>query len=230
MFRHVSQSGQTLGNISEKHRETSNVSEVGRKHFSFPGSKFCFRNNVSTSGQTWKHSRKHRESQMLPQQMPTMFSSFPRALDSKQEQLRRIQPCISPAHTRMSCMNSTPPLLNAITKKSLKDLISLDLVQLECQIWWIIQVSIYIEDIRRLRQEIWILCSSGKNYISRVSAANERDIREAKIPRYTGTGDIHVPVLVNRVTTCNLRNPRYSSVLKPIREWQLSLLRFAIDC
>jgi hypothetical protein len=27
MFRHVSQSGQTLGNISEKHRETSNVSE-----------------------------------------------------------------------------------------------------------------------------------------------------------------------------------------------------------
>jgi hypothetical protein len=33
MFRHVSQSGQTLGNIGEKHRETSNVSEVGRKHF-----------------------------------------------------------------------------------------------------------------------------------------------------------------------------------------------------
>jgi hypothetical protein len=27
MFRHVSKSGQTLGNISEKHRETSNVSE-----------------------------------------------------------------------------------------------------------------------------------------------------------------------------------------------------------
>jgi hypothetical protein len=68
MFRHVSQSGQTLGNISEKHRETSNVSEFARKHFCFPGSKFCFRNNVSTGGQTWKHLRKHRESQMFPQQ------------------------------------------------------------------------------------------------------------------------------------------------------------------
>jgi hypothetical protein len=69
MFRHVSQSGQTLGNISEKHRpETSNVSEFGRKHFCFPGSKFCFRNNVSTVGQTWKHLRKHLESQMFPQQ------------------------------------------------------------------------------------------------------------------------------------------------------------------
>ena len=68
MFRHVSQSGQTLGNISEKHRETSNVSEVGRKHFCFPGSKFCFCNNVSTGGQTGKHLRKYRESQMFPQQ------------------------------------------------------------------------------------------------------------------------------------------------------------------
>ena len=68
MFRHVSQSGQTLGNISEKHRETSNVSEFGRKHFRFPGSKFCFRNNVSTGGQTGKHLWKHRESQMFPQQ------------------------------------------------------------------------------------------------------------------------------------------------------------------
>jgi hypothetical protein len=60
MFRHVSQSGQTLGNISEKHRETSNVSEVGRKHFCFSGSKFCFRNNVSTGGQTGKHLWKHQ--------------------------------------------------------------------------------------------------------------------------------------------------------------------------
>ena len=67
MFRHVSQSGQTLGNISEKHRETSNVSEFARKHFFFSGSKFCFRNNVSTGGQTGKHLRKHRESQMFPQ-------------------------------------------------------------------------------------------------------------------------------------------------------------------
>jgi hypothetical protein len=28
MFCHVSKSGQTLGSISEKHRETSNVSEI----------------------------------------------------------------------------------------------------------------------------------------------------------------------------------------------------------
>ena len=61
MFRHVSKSAwQTLGNISEKHRETSNVS-------AFVRSKFCFRNVVSTGGQTWKHLRKHRESQMFPQ-------------------------------------------------------------------------------------------------------------------------------------------------------------------
>jgi hypothetical protein len=33
MFRHVSQSGQTQENISEKHRETSNVSEFARKKF-----------------------------------------------------------------------------------------------------------------------------------------------------------------------------------------------------
>jgi hypothetical protein len=58
------------------------------------------------------------------------------------------------------------------------------------------------------------------------------NIREVKILRFrfTGTGDIHVPVPVNRGTTCNLRNPRYFGVNKPIREWQLSLLRFAIDC
>jgi hypothetical protein len=61
MFRDVSKSGQTLGNIGEKHSETSNVSEFARKHF-------CFRNNVSTGGQTGKHLRKHRESQMFPQQ------------------------------------------------------------------------------------------------------------------------------------------------------------------
>ena len=56
MFRHVSKSGQTrIGNICEKHRKTSNVSEFARKHFCFSGSKFYFRNNVSTGGQTWKH-------------------------------------------------------------------------------------------------------------------------------------------------------------------------------
>jgi hypothetical protein len=42
--------------------------KVCRKHFCFLGSKFCFCHNVSTSGQTWKHLRKHRESQMFPQQ------------------------------------------------------------------------------------------------------------------------------------------------------------------
>ena len=57
-----------IRNISEKHKETSNVSEFAMKHFCFSGSKFCFRNNVSTGGQTWKHLRKHRESQMFPQQ------------------------------------------------------------------------------------------------------------------------------------------------------------------
>jgi hypothetical protein len=36
MFRHVSQSGQTPGNISEGHRETSNVSEFSRKQILFP--------------------------------------------------------------------------------------------------------------------------------------------------------------------------------------------------
>ena len=30
MFRHVSKSGQTLGNISERHSETSNVSELSQ--------------------------------------------------------------------------------------------------------------------------------------------------------------------------------------------------------
>jgi hypothetical protein len=77
LFRHVSKSGQTLGNISEEHRKTSNVSEFARKHFCFsgskfcfPGSKFCFRNNVSKGGQTGKHLRKHRESQMFSQMFP----------------------------------------------------------------------------------------------------------------------------------------------------------------
>jgi hypothetical protein len=41
VFRHVSQIGQTLGNISEKHRETTNVSEFARKHFCF----FIFASN-----------------------------------------------------------------------------------------------------------------------------------------------------------------------------------------
>ena len=41
---------------------------------------------------------------------------------------------------------------------------------------------------------------------------DKSDNREVTIPRFqfTGTGEIHVPVPVNRGTTCNLRNPRYS--------------------
>jgi hypothetical protein len=78
MFRHVSQSGKTLGNISEKHRETSNVSEVGREHFCFPGSKFCFRNNVSTGGQTCRET--FEETSRITNVSATMFPSLPRAL------------------------------------------------------------------------------------------------------------------------------------------------------
>jgi hypothetical protein len=54
-----------------------------------------------------------------------------------------------------------------------------------------------------------------------VDYAEMRYIREVKIPRFrfTGTGDIHVPVPVNRGITCNLRNQRCSGVRKPIREW-----------
>ena len=97
MFRNVSKSGQTLGNISEKHRETSNVSEFDRKHFCFLGSKFCFRNNVSTGGQTWKHSRKHRESEMFPQQCflvcpglhSPMDSAFVQALNKERLKIKQ---------------------------------------------------------------------------------------------------------------------------------------------
>jgi hypothetical protein len=45
-------------------------------------------------------------------------------------------------------------------------------------------------------------------------AWHSMDNREVKIPRFRFrcTGDIHVPVPVNRGTTCNLRNRRYSGV------------------
>jgi hypothetical protein len=59
---------QTLGNISEKHRETSNVSEFARKHFASREANFVSATIFSTGGQTGKHLRKHRESQMFPQQ------------------------------------------------------------------------------------------------------------------------------------------------------------------
>jgi hypothetical protein len=69
MFRHVSQSEQTLGNISEKHigKHKIFLNLVGNI-FASREANFCFRNNVSTGGQTGKHLRKHRESQMFPQQ------------------------------------------------------------------------------------------------------------------------------------------------------------------
>ena len=67
-----------------------------------------------------------------------------------------------------------------------------------------------------------IICQKLYFYFNRIgNIARNRfsDNREVKIPwfRFTGTSDIHVPV--NRGTTCNLRNPRYSGVWKPIREW-----------
>jgi hypothetical protein len=86
MFRHVSQSGQTLGNISEKYRETSNVSEFGRKHFCFPGSKFCFCNNVSTIG---ANMETFEETSRITNVSTTMFPSLPRALLYQEIQLRR---------------------------------------------------------------------------------------------------------------------------------------------
>jgi hypothetical protein len=74
MIRHVSQSGKTLGNISEKHigKHQMFLNLLGNIFASATqnllGSKFCIRNNVSTGGQTGKHLWKHRESQMFPQQ------------------------------------------------------------------------------------------------------------------------------------------------------------------
>jgi hypothetical protein len=40
MFCRVSKSGQTLGKISEKHRETSNVSEIAGNIFASPEANF----------------------------------------------------------------------------------------------------------------------------------------------------------------------------------------------
>jgi hypothetical protein len=54
-------------------RETSNVSELDRKHSCFPGSKICFCNNVSTGGKTFK------ETLRITNVSATMFPSLPRA-------------------------------------------------------------------------------------------------------------------------------------------------------
>ena len=75
--RHVSQSGQTLGNISEKHRETSNVSEFARKHaylllekqILFPQQ--CFHG--------WANRETFEETSRITNVSATMFPSLPRA-------------------------------------------------------------------------------------------------------------------------------------------------------
>jgi hypothetical protein len=61
-------------------------------------------NFVSATMFPWvgKHGNIRGNIENLVNVTATMFSSLPRALDSNQEQLRRIQPCISPAHTSMS--------------------------------------------------------------------------------------------------------------------------------
>jgi hypothetical protein len=50
MFRHVSQSGPTLGNIGEKHRETSNVSEFAIGNILLPGKEILFPQQCFTYG------------------------------------------------------------------------------------------------------------------------------------------------------------------------------------
>jgi hypothetical protein len=65
MFRHVSQSRQTLGSISEKHRETSNVSEFARKQFLLPW---------------WANMETFEETSRITNVSATMFPSLPRAL------------------------------------------------------------------------------------------------------------------------------------------------------
>ena len=62
MFRHVSQSGQALGNISKKHRETSNVSEFARKHFCFSGNfvSATMFPRVGKHGSIWGNIENHK--------------------------------------------------------------------------------------------------------------------------------------------------------------------------
>jgi hypothetical protein len=66
----------------------------------------------------------------------------------------------------------------------------------------------------------WLICghvTSDKCNVSRRATSSEK--LEVKIPRFRFTGNIHVPVPVNRGITCNLRNARYSGVWKSIRKW-----------
>jgi hypothetical protein len=78
MFRHVSQSGKTLGNISEKHRETSNVSEVGRNQtFLLPGKQILFPQQCFHG---WANRETFEETSRITNVFATMFPSFPKAL------------------------------------------------------------------------------------------------------------------------------------------------------
>ena len=78
MFRHVSQSGKTLGNISEKHRETSNVSEVGRNQaFLLPGKQILFPQQCFHG---WANRETFEETSRITDVSATMFPSLPKAL------------------------------------------------------------------------------------------------------------------------------------------------------
>jgi hypothetical protein len=72
MFRHVSQSGQTLGNISEKHKETSNVSEFGRNIFASREANFV---SATMFPRVGKHGT-FEETSRITNVSATMFPSW----------------------------------------------------------------------------------------------------------------------------------------------------------
>ena len=85
MFRHVSQDGQTLGNNVSATKITLGKHEMFLNLIGniccFPGSKFRFRNNVSTGGQTgklWGNIASHKC--FRNNVSATMFPSLPWAL------------------------------------------------------------------------------------------------------------------------------------------------------
>jgi hypothetical protein len=78
MFLHVSQSGQTPGNISEKHRETSNVSEFGIGNiFASCGKQILFPQQCFYG---WANRETFEETSRITNVSTTMFPSLPRAL------------------------------------------------------------------------------------------------------------------------------------------------------
>jgi hypothetical protein len=86
MFRHVSLSGQTLRDISEKHRETSNVSEFGRKHFASREANFVSATmfpRVGKHGNIWANMETFEETLRITNVSATMFPSLPWALEVK---------------------------------------------------------------------------------------------------------------------------------------------------